>query len=298
LSQIEGGPPVLAPTGLVLANANSGRTMYRHLFVVALSTATGAQRWAVHTLPWSPLHGNVPNSKGLAPLVTASGQLYMPFAGPEHVNAGIEVFSPTGQPLRRLLANVVPAAVAVARDGSVYELGGQRLVALTARGTTRWTLPIAASSFYGALLVGRQGVIYAGDGTALVACTSHGRVLWRRRLSGGVAALAERADGVVLAVGATGMSAVDPAGRPLWQRALGRTSASPAFPPSIAVDARGRAYVGTADGMVRAIAPDGMVLWTLPAGARTTLGETPSVALGPDGALTIAGTDGRLRVYR
>jgi hypothetical protein len=49
--------------------------------------------------------------------------------------------------------------------------------------------------------------------------------------------------------------------------------------------------------MVRAIAPDGMVLWTLHAGA-PTLGVTPSVALGPDGTLAIAGTDGQLRVYR
>jgi len=180
LSQTEGGPPVLAPTGLVLANANSGRTTYRHLFVVALSTATGAQRWAVHALTWSTLQGDVPNSKGLAPLVTPTGLLYMPFAGPNHANAGIEVFSPAGQALQRLSPDVVPAAVAVARDGRVYVLGAQGLVALTARGAPRWTQPIVTSGFSGALLVGRQGLIYAGDGAALAACTPDGRVLWRR----------------------------------------------------------------------------------------------------------------------
>jgi len=151
LSQTEGGPPVLAPTGLVLANANSGRTTYRHLFVVALSTATGAQRWAVHALTWSTLRGDVPNSKGLAPLVTPTGLLYMPFAGPNHANAGIEVFSPAGQALRRLSPGAVPAAVAVARDGSVYVLGAQGLVALTAQGAPRWTLPIVTSGFSSSL---------------------------------------------------------------------------------------------------------------------------------------------------
>ncbi len=146
--------------------------------------------------------------------------------------------------------------------------------------------------------MGRQGLIYAGDGAALAACTPDGHVLWRRGLTGEVAAVAERADGVVLAVDATGITAIDPTGRPLWRRALSHATASSASPPSIAVDGQGRAYVGTADGIVRAVEHNGAVLWALRAGAPTTFGETPSIALGPAGTLAIAGIDGQLRVYR
>jgi hypothetical protein len=50
--------------------------------------------------------------------------------------------------------------------------------------------------------------------------------------------------------------------------------------------------------MVRAVAPDGTLLWTLQAGGRTRQGDIPSLALGPGGALLVSGTDGRLQLYR
>lgn len=300
LSPIEGSALALAPTGLVLANANNGRTFYQHLFVVALSAATGTTRWAVHALPWSALQGDVPNSKGLVPLVTAAGVLYMPFAGPDHTNAGLEAFSPSGQPFRRLLPNVVPAAIAEAPDGTLYALGGQGLVALTARGATLWTQTTVATPFNatGALMVGQRGTVYVADGAAVVAYAPDGHRQWRQDLGSQVATLAERADGVVLAVGAGMVMAITPTGRPVWRRALGRIPPSPLSAPSIAVDASGHAYIGTADGMVREIAPDGSVTWVQRVGGPTPSGEAPSVALGPDGTLVVAGMDGQLRVYQ
>jgi len=301
LSPIEGSALALAPTGLVLANANNGRTFYRHLFVVALSAATGTTRWAVHALPWSSLQGDVPNSKGLVPLVTATGVLYMPFAGPDHMNAGLEAFSPGGQPLRRLLPYIVPDAIAEARDATIYALNSEGLVALTAQGTTRWTQTTMAMPPFnatGTLMVGQRGTVYVAHGSAIVAYAPDGHPQWRRDLGSQVATLAERADGVVLAVGAGTIVAIAPTGRPLWRLALGRIPPSPFSAPSIAVDARGRAFVGTADGMVRGIAPDGMVTWVQRVGGPAPSGDTPSVALGPDGTLVVAGTDGRLRVYQ
>jgi len=300
LSPIEGSALALAPTGLVLVNANDGRALYRHLFVVALSAATGTTRWAVHALPWSALQGDVPNSKGLVPLVTATGVLYMPFAGPDHTNAGLEAFSPSGQPLRRLLPNAVPAASAEARDGTIYALDSKRLVALTARGITRWTQTTVAMPFNatGALMVGQRGTVYVADGAAVVAYAPDGHRQWRRDLGSQVVTLAERADGVVLAVGAGMVMAITPTGQPMWRHALGRIPSSPLSAPSIVVDARGHAYIGTADGMVRGIAPDGMVTWVQRVGGPTPSGAAPSVALGPDGMLVVAGTDGRLRVYQ
>ena len=74
-----------------------------------------------------------------------------------------------------------------------------------------------------------------------------------------IAALAERADGVVLAIGAAGLSAITSRGTRLWHRALGHAPDTSSISPSIAVDAMGRAFVGSADGLVRAIAPNGLV---------------------------------------
>ncbi len=138
-------------------------------------------------------------------------------------------------------------------------------------------------------------------GTPLVdgAYAPSGRLLWHCTTGDDVISLAARADGTVVALGRTGISAVSPAGHRLWRRPLGRQLRTPsAQPPTIAVDAMGRAYLGSSDGIVRVIAPNGSLLWTLPAGGPTSLGNTPSIALGPQGTLVVTGTDGRLRVYQ
>lgn len=291
LWQAEGGPPVLSPSGLVLMNANSGRTMYRHQFVVALMAPTGQPRWRVDTLPWAVLLGSVPNSKGSAPLVTSAGVLYMPFVGPSP-HHGVEVFSPTGQPIRHVLPQVIPTSLVAARDGTFYELGSDTLTAFSRRDTLLWQ----RHSYAGTLLIGRHGTLYAAGGNRLAAYSPAGHLLWQRELSHQVGTIGERADGVVLAAGAMNISAVDPSGKVLWHRAMGHAPA-PAV-PTLAIDAHGRAYVGTADGRVRALAPDGSVLWTLSAGGPSSIGRAPSIALGPDGILAVTGTDSRLRVYR
>jgi outer membrane protein assembly factor BamB len=100
----------------------------------------------------------------------------------------------------------------------------------------------------------------------------------------------------MLAADRSGVSAISSGGRRLWHRTLGRPPTTPYSTPSIAVDALGRAYVGTGDGMVRALAPNGTLLWTLRAGAPTRFGAIPSLALGPDGALLVVGTDAVLRL--
>lgn len=312
----EGGPPALAPNGLLLVNglvlSGTGAASRAGMAVLAIAS-TGSLRWAIHALPWAPsvtgtfysstgkpiaMGRSVPLSKGVAPLVTPANTLYMPFVGPGASNAGVEVIAPTGRPLQRLLPNVEPDAIAWAQDGTLYELGHQGLAALTPTGKLRWDLPIGAAQFPGSMLIGMHGQIYVGDGTAVSASTVSGHHLWRRDVGAVVGALAERADGVVLVVSAVGLTAVSPQGTLLWRRALGRPATTSSFSASIAVDRTGRAYVGSADGMVRAIARNGTVLWTIRAGGPTSLGVTPSVALGPQGVLVISGTDGRLRAYR
>lgn len=314
---LEGGPPALAPHGLLLVNgltlSGAGASRRAGMAVLALNTVTGARRWAVHALPWAAaINGtfyvqdrplvmgrSVPLSKGVAPLVTPDGTLYMPFVGPGSPNAGVEVITPRGQPLRRLAPNAEPSSIAWAPDGTLYEVGLRGLIALAPGGAQRWPRsPDVPLDNLGALLVGANGTIYAGDGTAVVAYAPSGRRLWQHETGATVAALAERADGVVLVVNTAELLALSHQGTALWQRALSRPAATPMVAASIAVDAAGRAYVGSADGLVRAIAPDGTLLWTLRAGKPTPVGDSPLIALGPQGMLVVAGTDGQLRVYR
>lgn len=310
LSPGEGGPPALAPDGSVLVNANDGTGE-----VIAAVAPSGRRTWTIRSLPWAVGLHETPHSKGEPPLVTADGSLYMPLVGPEFKlgdNVGLQVVSPAGAPLRVLQRGTIPYAVAVASDGTVYELaarcctGPVSVMALSPTGTLLWTrsLGFAPNFDSSGLLVGASGTIYASDGAGIgagraseiVAYTPAGRRRWRARTSDGAATLAERADGVVLVATATSLTALRPNGTRVWRRALGRnagTGAAQLQLPSLVVDAADRVYVGSSDGVVRALGPDGVALWTL--GHPNPLGA-PSVALGPDGQLAVVSD--ALRLYR
>lgn len=319
VDEAEGGPAVLGTDGLLRMNAEPGaahRTTQPgnqlHMAIVALSLA-GRQAWTIRTLPWATVPQSVPFSKGVAPLVAPDNRLYMPFVGPVYrpgQNDGMEVVSPTGTPLRRLLPGW-SGPIALARNGSVYEVGGDTqghtaVLATRPDGALRWSHATAYAQ-WGDVLVGRDGTVYASDGAGtgptdlgeVTAFTPAGRLVWHLQTAG-VSTLAERGDGVVLVGDRAGLSAFSPRGRRLWRRSLGQppATANVTAAPSLAVDVAGRAYVGSGDGMVRAIAPDGSLLWTLRAGRRSSLGTVPALALGPGGRLAIMGTDGALRVYR
>jgi hypothetical protein len=282
-----------------------------HMALVALAS-TGHPFWTIRSLPWASVPQSVPFSKGAAPLVTAANRLYMPFVGPVYrpgENDGVEVVTADGTPLRRLLPGW-SGVIALAHDGTLYELGGnsqgQTVVqASGAGGAPRWSHGVVYDQ-WGDVLVGQSGTVYVSDGSGfgasdtgeVSACTLTGRRLWRLGPTAGVAALGERGDGTLLVADRSGLSAVSPQGVRLWRRTLGHPPALVAAQPSLAIDARGRAYVGSSDGMVRAVAPDGTLLWTLQAGGRTRQGDIPSLALGPGGALLVSGTDGRLQLYR
>ncbi len=244
-------------------------------------------------------------------MVTDTNLFYVPFVGPAFTstqNNGVEVVSANGVPLRRLPAGY-GGPIAVSVSGIVYQLGynySGRMALLACRGdgSLLWRRDVTYSQS-GSVMVGRQGIIYISDGSAggsqdtgeVAAYTSAGHPLWRRVTSGGFAVPAERGDGVILVADRTGLTALRPAGRRLWHRALGRVPARAESGPSLAVDAAGRAYVGGLDGKVRAIAPNGKILWTVGAGGRSRQGFSPSIALGPRGILAVVGTDQVLRVY-
>lgn len=311
----EGGPPALGPDGLLRVGGDlswapgTRSTGMPHILLLAVSSR-GQRRWTIRALPWATVPQSVPFSKGTAPIVTASNVLYMPFVGPAYSagqNNGVEVVSPSGTPLRRLLAGR-GGSIAVAPGGAVYELGydyagGTALLAAGPGGALLWTRTVTYDQD-GGVLVGRNGRVYAsdgagwgsGDGGEVAAYTQAGRLLWRIATRG-VAAIAERGDGVVLVADRSGLAAMGPGGVRLWRVPFGRLPENAATFASPAVDATGRAYAGSADGEVRAVATDGRVLWTLRAGGPSPVGTAPTVAIGPDD-LAVVGTDGVLRIYR
>ncbi|MGH2390935.1 MAG: hypothetical protein ACRDIE_22270, partial [Chloroflexota bacterium] len=82
----EGSPPALAPDGMARANgALTGPTIPRTLrdqsLAVFAVTSQGRLAWTVWSLPWSKDAPGLPFSKGMPPLVTSSGLLYMPLVG-------------------------------------------------------------------------------------------------------------------------------------------------------------------------------------------------------------------------
>lgn len=311
-----GGPPALGADGLLrvsgqLPGASTARPANEPRISLFAVSPRGQRVWTIRSLPWATVPRSVPFSKGVAPIVTAANLLYMPFVGPAYErwqNNGVEMVSPRGAPLRRLMAGF-GGTIAVAPDGIVYQLGydyqGQTaLLASRADGVLLWHHGVPYTQG-GNVLVGRHGTVYASDGTGwgtgaagdVVAYTPAGHLLWHLATSG-VAALAERGDGVVLAADGSELTAVSPRGARLWRVPLGQAPANAAATPSLAVDAAGHVYAGSADGRVRAVTPGGALLWMLRAGGPTRYGSIPTVALGPNGVLAVTGTDGVLRLYR
>lgn len=313
-----GGPAALGPDGALRVNgelpAASGKlpaASEPHMSIFALS-ARGQRLWAIRALAWATVPQSVPFSKGEAPLVTAANLLYVPLVGPVYrpgENNGVEVVSAAGAPLRRLLPGW-SGTIAVGHDGSLYEVGGDSqghnaLLAARADGAPQWSHP-AAYDWWGDVLIGQQGTVYASDGTGLgrgdigevMAYTPAGRLRWRVQFHGGVAALAERDDGIILVATGTVLTALNAHGTRLWRLALGSPLRNIETPPALAVDAVGHLYVGTGDGDVRIVAPNGTLLGRFSTGGPSRDGSVPALALGPAGDLAVTGTDGVLRLYR
>jgi outer membrane protein assembly factor BamB len=311
-----GGPPALGSDGLVRASGQldvTSGTKWEAQPAIALFAVSprGKRLWTIRSLPWATVPNSVPFSKLASPIVTEANQFYVPFVGPSYSSAqnnGVEIVGAGGVPIRRLLAGF-GGPIAVAPNGTVYQLGynyaGQSaLLAGRPGGNVLWRRPVMYEQTE-SVMVGRHGTVYVSDGAGwgphdaaeVSAYTPDGHRLWRRETNAGVATLAERQDGTILVADAHGLAAISASGAPLWRTPLGRSSSN-AGAPSLAVDSAGTAYVGSADGEVRAVSPSGAVLWTVRAGGPSRPWEVSSVTLGPNGILTVVGTDGVLRVFR
>jgi outer membrane protein assembly factor BamB len=319
---IEGGPPALAANGQVVVNGlaltGQGAAQRAGMAVEAIGT-NGVPHWAVHALPWASVTGtfrspngepltlgrSVPLSKGSAPLISAGGLVYMPFAGPGAGNAGLEVFSSSGTAERRLQPGLPPHAFAQSPSGMLFIEGGEgnagQLVASDPQGRTVWTSPLSHGGGPADVLVGTSGTIYVAvsnglgkAGGELAVFTPDGRLRWRHVLEGG-ATLAEGSKGSLLVATTTTLSALSPDGAQLWHVALGHPAPDALDLPSLAVDASGTVYTGSPDGTVQAISANGTLRWSITPGAPK--GTAPTCVLTPSGKLLVGTSDGVLRVY-
>jgi outer membrane protein assembly factor BamB len=153
------------------------------------------------------------------------------------------------------------ASPVVGHDGSVYvgSLDGQ-FVALDADGTLKWRYAAGQKIYPSALLVGTS-VIFGTHQQELVSLSLDGQPRWKVPLQDVVDASATLGpDGRVYVV-ANGAYAVDLLGRMHWHKpTAGHVRTAPAIHPARMI------IIGTTEGSLIALRPDGSVVWEVPLG--------------------------------
>lgn len=290
------GPSAIGPDGTILGvGADDSRAS-------ALS-ATGKLLWRVSSI-------GLP--KSASPLVTANGSFFVAAEGhPEDGSSGLYVIDPSGKVTSHAVPGVPTFGVATGVDGGVYALlydqesGTSSVAAFSPSLQERWRKPLSTSlETWGAcmcLMVGPQGRLLLGDGTTLRAYEQTGAATWAVHKADGIGSIAERPDGSIVAAGTRLLTAISADGRTLWTADIHvhhqRPEGDATYRPSLAVDAAGKAYVGTGDGRVVEVSPAGRVVTRVPAGGYH-YGFAPRVMLGPRHSLIVGGVDGVVRVYR
>jgi outer membrane protein assembly factor BamB len=186
---------------------------------------------------------------GIAPRFGADGKLYACGGGYLYAlnRDGTEAWKHSG-------GGVFAGAPLLAADGTVYALCmDSTLYALRPDGSPRWTCPLESVDFTTPLL--------RADGSLIV---SSRKKLYSVRSDGGIAWSCDASIGL------------DPGARPEAEQVN--------FGCSPALDPAGTIYVGTGDGRLLALKPDGTLAWTYQT-AGSIMGSSPAV--GPDGMIYI-----------
>jgi outer membrane protein assembly factor BamB len=194
----------------------------------------------------------------------------------------------------RKVGDPAPGA-ALAPDGSLrVATGGQWTYSIDANGAFRWSYRLGGQQGTVGLAVGPDGTTYIGsDASLLVAVKPDSNTLWDALLPEPPSQAPTVAGGRLYQPLVGSLAALDAAdGTLLWQLPLG------AKPGQASVGQDGTIYLGTTDGRLHAISPDGQPRWAFDTGkwargaplvradgsiiVATDAGSV--FALGPDGA--------------
>jgi outer membrane protein assembly factor BamB len=181
---------------------------------------------------------------------------------------------------------------AIAPNGTIVMTtkGQESVFAFGEDGQLRWTFSTGrddgSPAYTGSPAIASDGTIYVTSfPNGLYALNGDGTLRWRNESAWSTNAPAIASDGTVYTTNGGGVHAVDPAGTQRWIFTAQTGSSSPS------VDSDGNIYVGTSDGIVYALRPDGSELWHHAIGA--PIQTTP--AIGADGTVFVGADDGGLR---
>lgn len=153
------------------------------------------------------------------------------------------------------------ASPVIGHDGTIYvgSLDGQ-FVALNPDGSLEWRYAAGQKIYPSALVVG-SSVIFGTSGQELVSLTLQGETRWKLPLGDVVDASATLGpDGRIYAV-ANGAYSIDLLGRVNWHKpTAGHVRTAPAIHPARLI------VVGTIQGTLVALRPDGSIAWETPLG--------------------------------
>ncbi len=278
--------PAIGADGTIYAGSNDGR--------VYAMNPDGTEKWSFGTGGWvtsSPAIG----SDGTIYVGSRDGRLYA--VNPD----GTEKWSFT-------TGGSVWSSPAIEGDGTIcFGSDDGRLYAIDADGIEKWNLT-TGGLVRSSPAIGSDGTIYLGSRATLYAVTLDGKQKWTAKtpnrnpnpsMPGGYvrSSPAIGAGGTIYAGCDAGymtrssmIFATDPDRTHIvytkWWSSIGGlyTLSSPA------IGARGTIYVGSVDGKVYALNPDGRQKWSFTIGG----GVESSLAIGADGTIYVGSDDGKL----
>jgi len=237
-----------------------------------------------------------------SPIIDANGGVYVGandgylYAIDSSGTAKWKFFTGSGQ------QGLSPSA-SIGPDGTIYAIGvgyssgfsGLQSVMYAVRpnGTQKWMAVTEQSA--GAPAVGANGIIYlAGydtnsQGHTLTAVNSDGTARWAFWLGSGASdgidsTPAIGVDGTIYAATANHLVAINSNGSLKWSTAIPSSGSSPAIGPD------GGIYLGSKDGNLYAVNPDGTIRWAF----QTSGAIVSSPAVGSNGFILVGSLDGSL----
>ncbi len=257
-----------------------------HERLYAIDSKTGNVKWKFQMFTGDR---NVPGSPGIAD----DGTIYVyGNIGRGLGNYGLFAVNPDGTEKWRYNTNSwLHGSPAIGPDGMIYVSGEDRRVfAVNPDGTEKWDTRKQGLNLTGQIWTGNllddAGNSYVGvKPNQLASFDSEGNERWVALVIGATDMLGQPAishDNSILYIGSVGegsmFHAIDTkTGRTKWRAAVPGVYSSPI------VDKKGTIYIGSTDGKVYAINPDGKVKWTVDVGGGGM--NKSSLAMGENGVL-------------